>query len=61
VVSALPLRAARRYPNELVQLKPSERLDRSADGLYLLSRGSVDTAVRRALRRELARVLPERD
>jgi LysR family hydrogen peroxide-inducible transcriptional activator len=59
VVSALPLRAGRRFPGELVQMHaPAQtRLDRGAHQLCLVTRSSVDHEVRRVLRSELTAVL----
>jgi DNA-binding transcriptional LysR family regulator len=59
MVAALPLRVARRFPNQVVMLKPpsSARVDRGAHEFCLVTRPSVDSRLRRVLKRELTQIL----
>jgi DNA-binding transcriptional LysR family regulator len=59
LVSVLPLHAAMRFPHEVVMLKPppSLRLDCGAHEFCLVTRESMDPALRRVLRRELIAVM----
>jgi LysR family hydrogen peroxide-inducible transcriptional activator len=63
LVSVLPLRAAMRFPNEVVMLRApaSARLDRGAHEFCLVTREAMDPALRRVLRRELISVLDSID
>jgi LysR family hydrogen peroxide-inducible transcriptional activator len=59
VVAVLPVRVARRFPNQVVMLKlpPSARVDRGAHEFCLVTRPSVDSGLRRVLKRELTQIL----
>jgi DNA-binding transcriptional LysR family regulator len=59
LAAVLPVRAARRFPGEVVMLKapPYVHLDRGVHEHCLVTRDSLDSALRRFLRRELTNIL----